>query len=395
VSRSTLDFVPTPAPEVESAELDDERLVWRGAILHRLDTMGGIVWECFDGRTTLGEISRMLAETFGAAEGEVQRDVVALYEELIEEGLLEGGHVRRREAPVPPRPGRPPSSPLDLHREIPHATGRFVALGYDFAIRTDDARLAAHFERVLGSFTSSGSPARWYSVVKGDASDLFDIYVEEEGLLGAADADLVARYLLWHVNYQVIATTLTHVLVHASGATIGQEAVVFPGVMDAGKTTLVGGLVLDGFGFLTDELVAFNLQTGLIDPYPRPLNIGRGSWEVLAALRPSDRDEDDPVPRLAWHVDPGTIRPDAVAPPAALRWVIEPRFRRGNPTRLEPLSRPEAVVLLQRHAFNREQVGGAGIRALVEAVRHTDCARLENGDLASAVAAVRQFVGKG
>jgi hypothetical protein len=389
-----LDFVPIPARDVESTAFDGERLVWRGAALHRLDTVGGLVWECFDGRSTLREISRMLADSFAATEADVQRDIATMCEELLDEGLLEGGEPRRWEPDPPPRPGRPPDKPLAPDRTVPHATTRFVALGFDFAVRTDDARLAAYFDRVLASFANSGTPARWYSVVKADDADAFDIYFGEEGLLGGADADLVARYLLWHVNYEVIATTATHLLIHASGATIGGQAVVLPGVMDAGKTTLVGGLVLDGFGFLTDELVALNLRTGRIDPYPRPLNIGRGSWDVLAALRPADRDEDDPIPRLAWHVDPGSIRPDAVARPAALRWVIAPRFRRGSPTRLEPLSRPEAVALLHRHAFNREQAGAVGVRALVEAVRQARCTRLENGDLAEAVAAVRRFVGE-
>jgi hypothetical protein len=182
------------------------------------------------------------------------------------------------------------------------------------------------------------------------------------------------------------------VLVHAAGTTFGQEAIVLPGQMNAGKSTLVAGLVLSGLGFLTDEMVALNLSTGLVDPYPRPLNIGSGSWEVLARLRPADRDETDPLPRSLWHVDPSSIRPDAVAPPARVRWVIAPRFERGSATRLEPLSRPEAVELLHLNTFNRHSVGSAGIRALIAAVSRARCARLVNGDLTDAVGTVRRFL---
>ena len=393
MSKSTLDFVPTPAAGVESRELDGERLVWRDGTLHRLDAVGAVVWECFDGQTTVAAIARRLAEGFGVEKGDVQRDVSALCTELFDEGLLEGGPFATPDPRPVIRPGHPPSVPLDPGRDLPYRTGRFVAFAHDFGIQTDDAKLCAYFDRSLRSFGAAGRPARWYSVVSGNAPmERYRIYLDDEGLLAAPDSDLVARYLLWHVNYEVISTSSAHLLVHAAGATTGGQAVVLPGEMNAGKTTLVAGLVLDGFQFLTDELVALNVGTGLIDPYPRPLNIGRGSFDVLAPLRPADRDDDDPIPRLVWHVEPTSIRADVVAASTPLRWVIAPRFEPGAATRLEPLSRPEAAALLHRHAFNPQRVGSAGIRALVTAVSTARCARLVNGDLTSAVASVRRFV---
>jgi hypothetical protein len=59
---------------------------------------------------------------------------------------------------------------------------------------------------------------------------------------------------------------------------------------------------------------------------------------------------------------------------------------------LQPLSRPEAIELLHRHAFNRHRLGSTGIRVLVTAVSRARCTRLVSGDLASAVASVRRFL---
>lgn len=393
MTGSTPDFVPIPASGVETCDLDGERLVWRGGVLYRLDAVGSVVWTCFDGQANVRELSRTLADAFGASEHEVQQDVSALCTDLIDQGLLEGGRPPALGAPPPMRMDRLPSAPLDGSRTLPCIVGPFRALDYDFGIRTDDRRLAAYCERTLGSFKVSEPPTRWYSVVESDEpAERYRIYLDAEGLFAASRADAVVRYLLWHVNYAVITESTRHLLVHAAGATIGQAAVVLPGEMNAGKTTLVAALGLDGFGILTDELVALNLGTGLIDPYPRPLNIEPGSWELLAGLRPPDRDDNDPLPQQLWHVDPGSVRPGAVSPPAPIRWVLTPRFERGVDTRVEPMSRSEAVVLLYRHAFNKHRFGDAGIRALVDAVKNARCGRLVNGDLSGAVAAVRRFV---
>lgn len=393
MSRSTLDFVPAPAQGVESWKLDGERLLWRGATLHRLDPMGSLVWECFDGQASIADIGRMLADVFAEPEAAVHRDLRELCDELLDTGLLAGGSP---ESPDPPpfiKMGRTPSAPLQRENDLPYRTGHFRAFDHDFAVRTDDARLAAYFDRSLRSFASAGAPARWYSVVStAQPDERYRIYLDDEGLLAATDADAVARYLLWHVNYTVITGSSPHLLIHAAGATEDGWAIALPGEMNAGKTTLVAGLVLDGLQFLTDELVALNLATGLIDPYPRPLNIGFGSWEVLAPLRPPDRDTAEPLPELVWHVEPQSIRPDAVAQPAPLAWVVAPRFEKGSPTRLEPMSRPEAAVVLHRNCFNHHRFGSDGVRALVTAVSRARCARMVSGDLGEAVRAVRRFM---
>ena len=389
-----LDYVPAPAAGVESCELDGERLVWRGANLHRLDRIGSLVWECFDGMATLNDISGVLADVFGAGEEAVRTGVCSLSAKLFDAGMLRGSTPPPRDAYPPAQLGMQPSVSFDPDVDLPHRSGRFQALHYDFGIRTNDARLAAYFDRALGSFTRTGAPSRWYSIVAdGDAGyEKYRLYLDDEGLFTTPDRDDVVSYVPWHVNITLITTTSTHVLVHAAGATLGQQAVVLPGEMNAGKTTLVAGLVLDGFGFLTDEMVAVNLATGWIDPYPRPMNVERRSWSVLPGLRPADWDERDPLPKLLWHVDASSIRPGALAGTAPVGWVVAPRFKQGSSTMLEPLSRPEAVELLHRNAFNPVIAGSEGVRALIGAVSAARCARLVSGDLASGVAAVRHFI---
>ena len=56
--------------------------------------------------------------------------------------------------------------------------------------------------------------------------------------------------------------------------------------MESGKTTLTTGLVRAGFCYLTDEAVSFDWETGVIEPFPKPLSIDPGSWFLFPELEP-------------------------------------------------------------------------------------------------------------
>jgi hypothetical protein len=159
--------------------------------------------------------------------------------------------------------------------------------------------------------------------------------------------------------------------------------------MESGKTTLGAGLVRSGMRYLTDEATVLDLDADLVRPYPKPLTLERGSWEVLADLAPA------PVSHLGdqWFVGPRAIRPDAVADACPVGLVISPAYRPGQPTRLEPLRRVETVAVLVENSFNFARFGRRGLEGLATLARRCDGYRLVSGDLVSAVDAVFGLVG--
>lgn len=56
---------------------------------------------------------------------------------------------------------------------------------------------------------------------------------------------------------------------------------VVPGHSGLGKTTLVAALVQRGFGYVSDECLAVDLVTGLVEPFARPLGLAAPAWPVL------------------------------------------------------------------------------------------------------------------
>jgi hypothetical protein len=198
--------------------------------------------------------------------------------------------------------------------------------------------------------------------------------------------------LLWHVNRQAVASCSDRVVVHAAGAEHDGRALLFPGPMESGKTTLVAGLIRDGLHYLTDEAVAVDPTSLRVEGLAKPLTIDTGSWNVLPEFEP----DIEPAMRAyvdgQWHVDVRTIRKDALAASAAPGYVVVSRYVRGATTELATLSRPDALVALCENSFNLTVVGQRGLDALADVVRRSACYRMVVGDLSAACRLVRGLV---
>ena len=62
-----------------------------------------------------------------------------------------------------------------------------------------------------------------------------------------------------------------------------------PAASGSGKSTLTAGLARAGLGYLSDELVALELDgavPGRLLPYPKPITVKPGSFAVLADMDP-------------------------------------------------------------------------------------------------------------
>lgn len=282
-----------------------------------------------------------------------------------------------------------------LEAGLDHRTPTYQALGYCFTVRCDDPVLVTYLRTLFEPFESEVDPATAYtfgSIEDGDGP-IYLLYADKKLLDTHRRADRVLSSLFWHVNRQVVAASQDRLLVHASAVAVGQDALVFPAPMESGKTTLAAGLVRAGLGYLTDETVAIDLATGLIDPFPRALSVDRGSWEVLAEIRPTVPSGAERYVGKQWQVPPSSIRPDAIAGPARPRLVITPQYRRGGPTELTRLGRADAVRVLAEQSFNFHALGSVALRSLAALVRGADCYRLSIADLEQACRLVMDVLG--
>lgn len=268
-------------------------------------------------------------------------------------------------------------------------------IGYTVAFETDDPVLDAFLGRAYHGFPAVDHADHRFAVARepvGTDDPGVQLLIDDDvvhrgagpgGLVGAIVATLNRR----------AAEASPHALVHAGAVERSGAGVVLPAPMEAGKTTLTAGLVRAGFRYLTDEAAVVERATATLLPYPKPLSLDRGSWPLFPELEPHDPFPDDAYKRTQWQVPAVDIRADALAGPCPARFVVFPTYRAGAETRLEPLTRAEALLELTRNTFRFDQEGRPTFTLLAEVVRGAEVFRLPVGDLDDAVAEISRLVG--
>jgi hypothetical protein len=274
-----------------------------------------------------------------------------------------------------------------------HESRRYRLVGHDFAVRATDPGLVRAIDAMYGPCADDGCPTTWYSVVDGFRSGaLHALYVNDDFVIEASQASIIFGRLIWDINRSVIEKSTEHVLVHAAVATLGQVGVMLPAAAEAGKSTLVAGLVRSGFDYLTDEAAAIDPATLEVVPFPKPLSIDEGSFDVLAAIRPTVEGVTAAYFEGQWQVPANSIRPNAVGGPVRPTILVFPRFAAEQPTVLVPMRRSEALVELLRNTFDFHADGRRNFVALGRLVAGATCYRISGGSLEQACARIRGLV---
>lgn len=268
-------------------------------------------------------------------------------------------------------------------RDWSYCSPSYRALGHSFRIRSDDSEVGAYVDVVFHEFRVDEPAGVTYSLMdrRPRRNAAYVLYADDTRIgIGRSRSRMLAT-LLWHVNQEVVRRTdSAFVQWHASAAVREGVCVVMPAPMESGKTTTVAGLLRHGYQYLTDETVAVDGRTLLVQPFPKALSVDRGSWSVLPELEPRLRLVED-----QWQVPPGSIRADVVAQPVRPRLIVAPRFQRGAATTLRPLRRAEALVLVAQSTFRFTEDPARNLDVSARVVAGCDCYELVIGDLDLAV----------
>ena len=181
-------------------------------------------------------------------------------------------------------------------------------------------------------------------------------------------------------------------LIHAGAVSWQGQGLVLPGPAGTGKTTLTLTLVKRGLKFLSDEVACFHLKPGVLEPFPRTVNLREDSLGMIGLSVKTGAPPRMTSPHeKVWTVGIEDIFPGSLSAPCVPRFLL---FLRGfgEKTRLEPVSASNAVFALLRFSFCRLNDPTSLLMDFAPIIDRMECFNLVMGELDEAVDCVLRLL---
>lgn len=176
-------------------------------------------------------------------------------------------------------------------------------------------------------------------------------------------------------------------IIHGAAIERDGKGIVICGPSGSGKSTLTAGLVSSGRGgYLADDLAAISAPDGKIVPWPAPISLKPGSFDVIAPHRP----DLEQAPRYQTKgVEARLLTPPPAAfdaKPVPMRYLIFPRFTAGASAELQALTSFQALErLLADRIWMGHPITAERVTALVGLLDRTPAYRAVYGTLEDAM----------
>jgi len=175
---------------------------------------------------------------------------------------------------------------------------------------------------------------------------------------------------------------------HAGCVARDGGAVLMPGSSHAGKSTLTAGLLGRGFGLLSDEVGAIDLESGSLVGYPRLLSLREDVLGLFGLPASAGYGVSGEPSRMVQPADVGGVRLSAADRVDA---IVAPRFEVGAPLEVTRLSTGEALLALIGCSCSQARLEVAGLDWVIALARRTPAYGLRFSALAEAVTAVEEI----
>jgi len=270
-----------------------------------------------------------------------------------------------RDAYIPPEPW--PGSPLAGRGQPTGRTHMILELG--LAFRSSDPSLLDELDGVFGPGMEGRSP---------------DVVIDAEPQPNGGVTINAANEWAYPTRSECVAAIVTVVneyasrsstiaVVHAGGVrTPDGQIWLLPGVMNAGKSTLVAALVQAGCDYLGDESIGVRAESLHAVGYPKPLSLDDSSCEVLG------RPPSDGVPTPVTDIRADTKRLTDTRQP--ITRVILPRFVHGADIHVEDLTPAAVLRELLGNTSNLALVGSSGLQTICDVAATVPASRVTHAD---------------
>ena len=261
-------------------------------------------------------MAEAFAQHFSIPFAVAQRDLGAILQEWRQRGVI---GTRR---PHQPRGDRHATVDAGLDCALPlrsaetwQCTIRGFIVAFSIERNHDLTFVRALFQHLETADTEPQIRIEVRSVGAGE----MQLVVDGSECMRTPQAGLLAGALYQAVLERIFRGADWLALIHGGAVTRGGLGFGFAAPSGSGKSTLIAYLITQGFDYLADDLMALAGPDGRIVPWPMPLSLKHGSWEVLSAVYPDlahfpryrTKGMDARLlipPAGAWHVEPPPLR---------------------------------------------------------------------------------------
>lgn len=397
-----LDADLEPTPGLHLFILDDEGLLFSESKgeFYRLNPSATFVWCALEESMAWSEIGAALAEWRGIAPDAAERELANLVAHWLGQKILRKPD---EEAPVEvPKEkkhgaqARPPRfDPAYFDFRVRH----YRLLGVPFQVRYGDRELEYWVHPVLAHLATDGKEAPVHTVTAARILHYLFLFCDNDRVYLGQAADGLAPIVKFTLLDRAIRQQ-DHILhLHAGAVMKNGKLVLLPAKSGSGKTTLTARLVAAGCEYFSDETVLFERDTDRIHPIPISLCIKETGTDLLERYFPglSDlplHDRQDNIKVRYLPPPPHSLPKEGRSGTADL--VVFPRYAKGAPTVLQPLSAADAFGrLLEESVAIPKALTLEDAAALVRIIEGTRCFALTSGDLDAAAESILALCGQG
>lgn len=239
---------------------------------------------------------------------------------------------------------------------------------FEIECNNEDAYSVAEFLFQDFPGTTSVTPVRKYDIISSGSKPMLSLFDGDKRLYSGRSRYQLAYVLMNEIIFYCINTNDSQHALHAGAVFRDDKCIVLPGKSGNGKSTLSSWLVMNGFTYLTDELV-FLTMDGQVVPLTRPIslkvNTSHESWllqeEANGKIITSDAGSMIPH-RL--------LNPSFEVKQPFVTDIIYPEYKPDGEPALQEISPAKSSLYLLQSHVNARNLDGHGVSELAAIVKN-------------------------
>jgi hypothetical protein len=272
-----------PSPSVREYNLDEGSLLLNKAnsCVVAVNKPASELWQAALSGANRQDLERALSQKWGIDTSVAQKDVQSLLSNWRILGLLAKGELQGSAPPADDAIDTSANEENWSAEWICSIAGKNIA----YACEKEPVVSLREFLQPLISHTSPGGIANARIELRTFANGVMTVRSRGAERVKTSRVELVLG-AIWQTTLEILHDRYTWLaLIHGSAVAHNGRAIALCGPSGSGKTTLAAGLIAVGFDYFCDDLVPLTPE-GTVLPWPLPLNVKPGSFDVLSPYHP-------------------------------------------------------------------------------------------------------------